>query len=172
MSTELVFRWKKFNCGSSGEKHGLASHRTIKLIMANYTDEHAQAGINAKLPQIETWPNQFPGYVITTRFPEYSSVCPKTGLPDYGTITIQYMPRKRCIELKALKMYLLAYRDLGIFYENAVNKMLREVVEAVDPEWCVVRGDFTPRGGLTTSVFARWPEKRQGKQGRRTTQRR
>jgi len=99
--------------------------------MADYTEEHARAGINAKLPALETWPNQFPGYIITTKFPEYSSVCPKTGLPDFGTITIQYMPRKDCIELKALKMYLLAYRDLGIFYENAVNKILRDVVAAV-----------------------------------------
>ena len=126
--------------------------------MAGYTAEHARAGIHAKLPKLETWPNQFPGYVITTRFPEYTSVCPKTGLPDYGTITIQYKPRKECLELKALKMYLLAYRDLGIFYENAVNKILHDIVEAASPEWCVVRGEFTPRGGLTTSVFARWPQ--------------
>jgi 7-cyano-7-deazaguanine reductase len=67
------------------------------------------------------------------------------------------MPRKDCIELKALKMYLLAYRGLGIFYENAVNKILRDIVSAVQPEWCVVRGEFTPRGGLTTTVFSRWP---------------
>jgi len=125
--------------------------------MPNYTDEHAQAGIAAKLPQLETWPNQYPGYIITTRFPEYSSVCPKTGLPDYGTITIQYKPRKSCIELKSLKMYLLAYRNLGIFYENAVNKMVHDIVDAIDPEWCVVRGEFTPRGGLNTAVEARWP---------------
>ena len=127
--------------------------------MPNYTDEHAEAGIATKLPQLETWPNQYPGYVITTRFPEYSSVCPKTGLPDYGTITIQYKPRKACIELKSLKMYLLAYRNLGIFYENAVNKMLRDIVEATKPAWCVVKGEFTPRGGLNTSIFVRWPER-------------
>jgi 7-cyano-7-deazaguanine reductase len=126
--------------------------------MPAYTEEHARAGIHAKLPKLETWPNQFPRYVITTRFPEYSSVCPKTGLPDYGTITIQYMPRKHCIELKSLKMYLLGYRDLGIFYENAVNKMLRDIVAAIEPLWCVVRGEFTPRGGLHTAVFARWPK--------------
>ncbi len=125
--------------------------------MANYTDAHARAGISAALPKLEVWPNQFPSYVITTRFPEYSSVCPKTGLPDFGTITIQYKPRKSCVELKSLKMYLLAYRSLGIFYENAVNKILRDLVEAMRPEWCVVKGDFTPRGGLNTSVFARWP---------------
>jgi 7-cyano-7-deazaguanine reductase len=126
--------------------------------MADYTGDHARAGIKAKLPKLDTCPNQYPGYVITTRFPEYTSVCPKTGMPDYGTITIQYMPHKDCIELKALKMYLLAYRDLGIFYENAVNKILHDIVDAVRPEWCVVRGEFTPRGGLTTSIFARWPE--------------
>jgi 7-cyano-7-deazaguanine reductase len=125
--------------------------------MPDYTAEHARAGINAKLPALETWPNQFPGYVITTRFPEYSSVCPKTGLPDFGVITIQYRPRKHCIELKSLKMYLLGYRNLGIFYENAANRMLRDIVAAIQPESCVVRGEFTPRGGLTTSIFARWP---------------
>jgi len=127
--------------------------------MANYTDAHAKAGIAAALPNLEVWPNQFPGYVITTRFPEYSSVCPKTGLPDFGTITIQYKPRKSCIELKSLKIYLLAYRNLGIFYENAVNKMLHDLVDAMRPEWCVVKGEFTPRGGLSTSVLARWPQR-------------
>ena len=108
--------------------------------MADYTADHARAGIETKLPKLDIWPNQYPGYVITTRFPEYTSVCPKTGMPDYGTITIQYMPLKDCIELKALKMYLLAYRDLGIFYENSVNKMLRDIVAAIDPEWCIVKG--------------------------------
>ena len=128
--------------------------------MADYTVEHARAGIRAKLPKLETWPNQFPGYTITTRFSEYTSVCPKTGLPDYGTITIVYKPARKCLELKALKMYLLAYRNLGIFYENAVNRILRDVVDAARPRWCVVRGEFTPRGGLTTTVVARWPLRR------------
>src|SRR5271154_2700563 len=128
--------------------------------MPGYTDEHAKAGISAKLPKLETWPNQFPGYVITTRYPEYTSVCPKTGLPDYGTITIQYKPRNGCIELKSLKMYLLAYRDLGIFYENAVNKMLHDIVAAINPQWCIIKGEFTPRGGLNTTIFARWPERK------------
>lgn len=128
--------------------------------MADYTAEHAHAGVRAKLPKLETWPNQFPGYTITIRFPEYSSVCPKTGLPDFGTITISYRPARECIELKSLKMYLLAYRDLGIFYENAVNRILKDVVKATRPQWCVVRGEFTPRGGLTTTVVARWPRRR------------
>ncbi len=128
--------------------------------MPGYTDQHASAGIKSKLPALETWPNQFPGYDITIRFPEYTSVCPKTGLPDHGTLTITYRPRRRCLELKSLKLYLLAYRNLGIFYENAVNRILRDIADAAKPEWCTVRGDFTPRGGLTTSVEAHWPRKK------------
>jgi 7-cyano-7-deazaguanine reductase len=131
-----------------------------------YTEAHAKAGIDAKLPALETWPNQFPGYVITTRYPEYTSVCPKSGLPDYGTITIQYKPRSACLELKSLKMYLLAYRSLGIFYENAVNKILQDIVQTAQPEWCVVKGEFTPRGGLNTTVFARWPRTASAKKSR------
>jgi len=128
--------------------------------MPDYTAKHARAGIDAKLPQLETWPNHFSGYEIIIRFPEYTSVCPKTGLPDYGAITIAYQPNKHCVELKALKMYLLAYRNLGIFYENAVNRMLRDIVAAVRPVWCRVSGEFTPRGGLTTTVEARWSRQR------------
>jgi 7-cyano-7-deazaguanine reductase len=128
--------------------------------MPSYTSEHARAGIQAKLPKLEVWPNQFPGYSITTKFPEYTSVCPKTGMPDYGTITIEYEPSKSCLELKSLKLYLLAYRNLGIFYENAVNRMLRDIVAAARPVRCTVRGEFTPRGGLTTTVEANWPHRR------------
>jgi 7-cyano-7-deazaguanine reductase len=127
--------------------------------MASYTEQHARAGVKARLPKIETWPNQFPGYTITTRYPEYTSVCPKTGLPDYGTIIIEYQPRKSCLELKSLKHYLLEYRNLGIFYENAVNRILADIVSAARPVWCVVRGEFAARGGLTTAVEARWPRK-------------
>jgi 7-cyano-7-deazaguanine reductase len=128
--------------------------------MPGYTQEHAKAGIQAQLPKLETWPNQFPGYIIRTRYPEYTSMCPKTGLPDYGTITIEYEPRRHILELKALKHYLLAYRDLGIFYENAVNRILRDIVAAAKPVWCTVKGEFTPRGGLTTTVETRWPRRR------------
>lgn len=134
--------------------------------MPDYTAAHARAGIDATLPTLETWPNHFLGYEITIRFPEYTSVCPKTGLPDYGVIVIQYEPDKVCLELKALKMYLLAYRNLGIFYENAVNRMLRDIVLATRPIKCLVRGEFTPRGGLFTTVEAQWPRRR--KTGRRS----
>jgi 7-cyano-7-deazaguanine reductase len=127
--------------------------------MPVYSEQHAVSGIRAKLPAIETWPNQFLGYTITIRVPEYTSVCPKTGLPDYGALTIQYEPKKRCLELKSFKMYLLAYRNLGIFYENAVNRMLEDIVASARPVWCRVTGDFTPRGGLTTTVEAQWPRR-------------
>ncbi len=124
-----------------------------------YTPEHARSGIKAPLPQIETWPNQYPAYEIVIDTPEFTSVCPKTGLPDFGTITIHYMPDQRCLELKSLKEYLLSYRGIGIFQENVVNRVLEDVVRAARPKWAVVKGDFRPRGGLGTVVEARWPRK-------------
>jgi 7-cyano-7-deazaguanine reductase len=125
-----------------------------------YTDEHAAAGVKAPLPEIETWPNQYPDYEIEIITPEFTSVCPKTGLPDFGKIVLRYVPDKRCLELKSYKMYLLAYRDLGIFQENVVNRVLRDVVKAANPMVATVVGDFTPRGGLGTIVTATWSRKR------------
>jgi 7-cyano-7-deazaguanine reductase len=124
-----------------------------------YTDEHAQAGIQAPLPEIETWPNQFLGYEIEIVIPEFTSVCPKTGLPDFGKLTLRYTPDKLCLELKSLKMYVLAYRNLGIFYENVVNRFLRDIVNAAHPVHATVVGEFTPRGGLTAKVTATWSKK-------------
>ena len=121
-----------------------------------YTDEHAQAGIDAPLPGIETWPNQFPGYEIEIVIPEFTSVCPKTGLPDFGRLTLHYVPDKLCLELKSLKMYTLAYRDLGIFQENVVNCFLRDIVKACQPVKITVLGDFVPRGGLGSRMTAHW----------------
>ncbi|MBI3469943.1 MAG: NADPH-dependent 7-cyano-7-deazaguanine reductase QueF [Candidatus Solibacter usitatus] len=125
-----------------------------------YTDEHARAGIEAPLPEIETWPNQFPDYEIEIVIPEFTSVCPKTGLPDFGKLTLRYVPAKRCLELKSFKLYVLAYRNLGIFYENVVNRMLRDVVRAARPVSAEVTGEFTPRGGLHSKVTATWSRKR------------
>jgi 7-cyano-7-deazaguanine reductase len=125
-----------------------------------YTREHAEAGLNAEFPEIETWPNQFPGYEISIDDPEFTSVCPKTGLPDFGSLTIRYMPGKRCLELKSLKEYLQSYRNLGIFQENIVNRVLRDVVRWARPQWAEVRGEFRPRGGISTVVVARWPRPR------------
>ncbi len=125
-----------------------------------YSRLHARSGTDAPLPAIETWPNQYPGYEITITIPEYTSVCPRTGLPDFGTITLQYLPALRCLELKSLKHYILAYRNLGIFYENAVNRILEDVVRACRPKWALVRGEFSTRGGMRTRVEARYPRRR------------
>ena len=124
---------------------------------AQYTDEHAEAGVNADLPDIETWPNQYSGYEIEIVMPEFTSVCPKTGLPDHGTLRLIYTPNKLCVELKSLKMYTLAFRNLGIFQENIVNQVLQDVVRCAKPVWAEVKGDFRPRGGISTGVIARWP---------------
>ncbi|HWB83577.1 MAG TPA: preQ(1) synthase [Bryobacteraceae bacterium] len=125
-----------------------------------YTDEHAESGVRAELPEIETWPNQYRGYEVEIVMPEFTSVCPKTGLPDFGKITLRYIPDKSCLELKSYKMYLLAYRDLGIFQENVVNRVLLDVVKATHPVSATVIGDFSPRGGLSTLVTASWSRKR------------
>lgn len=123
----------------------------------DYTEKHAQAGIKTRLPKIEVWPNQFPQYEITIVNTEFTSVCPKTGLPDFGTITITYLPNKYCVELKSLREYFLAYRNLGIFYENAVNKVLRDFVIACKPRWVRVKGEFTTRGGMHSIVESHYP---------------
>ena len=124
-----------------------------------YTDQHAAAGVDADLPAIETWPNQYSGYEIEIVMPEFTSVCPKTGLPDHGTLRLIYTPDKLCLELKSLKMYTLAYRNLGIFQENAVNRMLADVVSAADPVEATVIGDWAPRGGMSTKVTAKYRRK-------------
>ncbi|HZN61100.1 MAG TPA: preQ(1) synthase [Planctomycetota bacterium] len=123
--------------------------------MAGYKG-HARSGIDAKRPRIETIANQFPAYTVTISDPEYNAICPKTGLPDFGTITISYEPDRRIIELKSLKMYMTAFRNVGIFYENAVNVILRDLSKACDPVWMTVTGEFNARGGLRSKVEARY----------------
>jgi 7-cyano-7-deazaguanine reductase len=125
-----------------------------------YTDEHARAGLAAPLPPLEVFPNQFPGYEIEIVIPEFTSVCPKTGLPDFGKLTIRYVPSKYCVELKSLKTYELGYRNLGIFYENVVNRFLGDFVAVVKPVSATVTGEFTPRGGIYSKVTASWSAKR------------
>jgi len=125
--------------------------------MAEYTQDHARAGINAPLPKIECFRNQFKNYEITISIPEFTSVCPRTGLPDFGTITIRYVPNQWCVELKSLKMYILAYRNLGIFYENAVNRILRDFVKASKPIKAIVTGEFNVRGGMKSVIEASYP---------------
>ena len=112
--------------------------------------------MDAALPEIETWPNQFRNYEVEFSVPEFTSVCPKTGLPDFGTITIRYVPDKLCLELKSFKMYTLAFRELGIFQENVVNCFLRDIVKACRPVQITVTGDFTSRGGISSRMTASW----------------
>lgn len=103
---------------------------------------------------LETFENQFPGrdYVIEIVCPEFTSVCPKTGQPDFGTLTFTYTPDKRCVELKSLKLYLQSFRNQGIFYENVTNSIFDDLVAVLSPRWLKLVAAFTPRGGISTSV--------------------
>ncbi len=127
-------------------------------------EREAKAGLDARLPSLETFPNQFRGYEIRIEIPEYTSICPKTGLPDFGVLTIVYEPAREILELKSLKEYVLAYRNLGIFYENVVNRVLEDIVSACRPVRAVVTGAFSSRGGIRSVVEARHPRPR-GKRG-------
>jgi len=113
--------------------------------------------MNADLPsyeQLETFTNQHPGrdFVVEIVCPEFTSVCPKTGQPDFGTITYTYTPHAKCVELKSLKLYLQRFRNQGIFYEDVVNRLLDDFVKACQPRRAKIVGAFTPRGGITTTV--------------------
>jgi 7-cyano-7-deazaguanine reductase len=105
---------------------------------------------------LETFENHYPDrdYTIQIVCPEFTSVCPKTGQPDFGTLTISYVPDRRCVELKSLKLYLQQFRNEGIFYEHATNRILDDLVAAIEPRQMRLVAAFTPRGGITTSVTA------------------
>lgn len=107
---------------------------------------------------LETFPNSFPGrdYTIEIRCPEFTSVCPKTGQPDFGTLVFTYTPAAKCVELKSLKLYLQQFRNMGIFYEDATNRILDDLVQAVQPKWMRLQAMFTPRGGISTTVTAEY----------------
>jgi 7-cyano-7-deazaguanine reductase len=138
-------------------KRNAASKRVPSRQSSGYTDRHAESGIDAALPEIDTWPNQFKNYEITIEVQEYTAICPKTGLPDFGTIRVIYRPDKGCVELKSFKTYIHAYRNVGIFYENAVNRILKDFVDACRPVHARVTGEFTARGGLRSIIEASYP---------------
>lgn len=117
---------------------------------------------NLKTPKIEVWKNQYPEkiYTIALDIPEFTCICPKTGLPDFANIEIEYSPRKYCIELKSLKMYTIFYRNLGVFHEHVINKILEDFVKACKPRWAKITGVFNPRGGITTTVAREYKIKR------------
>lgn len=108
------------------------------------------------MAQIETFENPHPrrDYRVVHVQPEFTSVCPKTGQPDFGEITIEYMPASLCVELKSLKFYLQSYRDVGVFYEDVVNRILDDLVAACEPRWMMVAGRFSTRGGMHSIITA------------------
>ena len=107
---------------------------------------------------LETFENQFPDrdYKIEIEYPEFTSVCPKTGQPDFGTLTITYTPRSKCVELKSLKLYLQSFRNEGIFYEHVTNSILDDLVAVIEPPWIRIEAAFRPRGGMTETVSAQY----------------
>ena len=109
-----------------------------------------------KMPAIEVWENQYADrdYLVDLNIPEFTCICPKTGLPDFALIKVSYKPAKVCLELKSLKLYLLEYRDMGIFHEHLVNKLLDDLVKASRPRWMRVEVIMNPRGGIGTTVSA------------------
>jgi 7-cyano-7-deazaguanine reductase len=111
---------------------------------------------NASAEILETFENQYPDrdYIIHIVCPEFTSVCPKTGQPDYGTMTIDYVPAAKCVELKSLKLYLQQFRNMGIFYENVTNRILDDLVAALHPRRLTLTAAFSARGGITTTVTA------------------
>lgn len=131
-----------------------------KKLVYGYEPQLALLHKDTRLPPIETWPNQYKGYEIKIEHPEFTSVCPKTKLPDFGKLTLRYVPDRLCLELKSFKYYLLAYRNLGIFYENAVNRVLDDIVGSCKPVWAELEGAFTTRGGMHSTITARYPRRR------------
>ncbi|MBI4844924.1 MAG: NADPH-dependent 7-cyano-7-deazaguanine reductase QueF [Candidatus Omnitrophica bacterium] len=121
--------------------------------------ENLQSGIrNLKMPEIEVWENMYSDkdYWIDMDVPEFTCICPKTGLPDFAVFNIKYQPQKYCVELKSLKYYINAYREVGIFHEHATNKILADFCRAVKPKEALITGIFNLRGGIKTTVSARY----------------
>ena len=129
---------------------------------ANRLTARCSPRYNAGMATIETFANPHPGrqYVIQHVAPEFTSLCPKTGQPDFGTIEIEYVADRKCLELKSLKLYLQAYRQRGVFYEDAVNRILDDLVAACRPRRMTVTGRFTPRGGMHSVVTACYEQPR------------
>ena len=144
--------------GSAGQMQNAASG-VLGLLVGIATAAVIAQSKPARVPsrsQLEVFENRFPGrdYLIEIVCPEFTSMCPKTGLPDFGEILITYVPDQLCLELKALKYYLMEFRNKGIFYENVTNQILDDLVAACEPRRMTVVGDFSARGGITTTVTA------------------
>lgn len=121
--------------------------------------EGLQKGIRKlKMPEIEVWENEYhdKNHVVSIEEPEFTCICPKTGLPDFAILHINYSPKKHCFELKSFKYYINSYRNIGIFHEHVVNKILDDLVNACKPKWMEVTGKFNARGGIQTTVSAKY----------------
>lgn len=140
-----------------GVRSSRASSGSRRELRTPNSERRTAAGYNRPVP-LETFPNPRPerDYLIEIRSPEFTSVCPKTGLPDFGEIQIRYTPDRTCIELKSLKYYLVEFRNQGIFYEAVTNKILDDLVAACQPRRMTVTGAFSARGGITTTVVAEY----------------
>ena len=116
---------------------------------------------NLNTPKIEVWDNKYQDklYTVCLGIPEFTCICPRTGLPDFAEIKIEYSPAKYCIELKSFKMYTIFFRNLGIFHEHVINKMLEDFLKACKPRWVKITGIFNPRGGITTIVSREYKRK-------------
>ncbi len=114
-----------------------------------------------KTPEIEVWKNQYPDkkYIVNFETSEFTCICPKTSLPDFAVLRIKYMPNKDCVELKSFKNYLVSFRNVGIFHEHVVNRILDDFVKACKPRWAYVEGDFNIRGGIKTVICREYGKK-------------
>lgn len=114
-----------------------------------------------KVKLLEIFDNSFPDrdYLIVHKVNEFTSVCPKTGQPDFGVITISYIAKKKCVELRSLKYYMQSFRNEGIFYENVINRILDDLSNLLKPKWMEVKGEFTVRGGLQSTVTSVYKSK-------------
>ncbi len=133
-----------------------------KLKNKNTSYDGLQENIRGlKTPRIEVWKNQYPDkvYTISLDIPEFTCICPKTGLPDFAVISIEYSPLEYCVELKSFKLYTISFRNLGIFHEHVINRMLEDFVSACKPRWARISGVFNPRGGITTTVTREYKRK-------------
>ena len=131
---------------AKSEKHKTQKYSSYEGLQKNVR--------NLKTPPIEVWQNQYRDkhYIISLDIPEFTCICPKTGLPDFANIKIEYSPDKYCIELKSFKMYTIFYRNIGIFHEHLINKMLEDFLKNAKPRWVKISGEFNPRGGIKTTV--------------------
>jgi len=118
-----------------------------------------------KTPRIDVWENKYMDkeYVVSLEIPEFNCICPKTGLPDFAVIRLEYTPDKWCVELKSFKLYIISYRNRGIFHEHVVNRILEDFVKAASPRWAHVEMAFSPRGGITTTVEAEYGENKKNR---------